>query len=610
MNYLKRTKIVRLIAISSLLTLVGCQLSVEKRRSSMDAIQLELQEAKERNQFISKKGSLRLPDEIRAALMPNPQGSVGKNIPLLEKRFDLFADQVPSRTFFLSLVEDTPYNITVHPNVEGKISLQLKKVSIPEVLETVRNVYGYDFRQTTQGIEVLPATLQTRSFHVNYLDVNRGGQSETQVSAGTLKSSTSSSSGSSSSGSANTSSSASDSSSQSGGGSSGSGSSGGQGINSKITTRSKADFWSELQIAVEAIIGTGEGRKVAISPLSSLIVVQAMPDELKKVEEFLKSAELSLNRQVILEAKIIEVELNDSFQAGINWSLVNGRIQSTLFGGDVIRNGIGQGSSFPIPEGGSSSPINVQPGKAASNAANNVNPFGGIFALTTNFRNLGAFIESLGAQGKVHVLSSPRVSTMNNQKALIKVGSDRFFVTNVSTTSTATTATTAQPTSNVTFDSFFSGIALDVTPQVNENGVVTLHIHPTISSVEDDTKNITVNGQSQSYPLAKSSVRESDNMVQARNGEMVIIGGLMQNQTSDLKEGIPILKDLPLLGNAFRHTVQTTKKSELVILLRPIVVESKTWANKLDETSDRFRRLEEEEARDENKFHCKGPNCQ
>jgi MSHA biogenesis protein MshL len=127
--------------------------------------------------------------------------------------------------------------------------------------------------------------------------------------------------------------------------------------------------------------------------------------------------------------------------------------------------------------------------------------------------------------------------------------------------------------------------------------------------VEDDIKNFTLNGQAQSYPLAKSSVRESDSMVKAKNGEMVIIGGLMQDQTTDLKEGIPVLKDLPLLGHLFRHTVQTTKKSELVILLRPIIVENNTWVEQLNQTSDHFQRLDDEVKKDERKYHCKGPNC-
>jgi len=573
------------------LLLFGCQLPKDKMSTAKD-IEVALQEASTQNVGSKKQTGLNLPTDVTRALMPSVQTNPTKNMATVEKRFDLVAEQVPARTFFLSLVEDTPYNITVHPGVEGKISLQLKKVTIPEVLETVKNVYGYDFRQTSQGVEVLPATLQTRSFPVNYLDLNRGGTSEIQVAAGTLSGAGSSNSSSSSA------------SSGSSGSTSSTGSSTPAGTNSKITTSSKADFWEELKKAVETIVGAGEGRKVAVSPLASLVVVQAMPDELKRVEEFLKSAELSLNRQVILEAKILEVELDDSAQAGINWGMVNGNVTNSLVGGSTIAKPFNFSDTIPRVASDLASTVGVTPGGRPLNTSSKVSTFGGVFALSMSSRNLSTFIELLGAQGKVHVLSSPRVSTINNQKALIKVGTDKFFVTNVSTTTTASTATT-QSTPNVTFDSFFSGVALDVTPHITDTDEITLHIHPTISVVEDDPKSLTIANQTQSFPLAKSTIRESDSVVRAKNGEMVIIGGLMQNQSSDFKQGIPILKDLPLLGNLFRHTVQKTTKSELVILLRPIVVNNGTPSEVIDDTLDRFRKLDEEIQNDEYRYRAK-----
>lgn len=586
-----------------ILLLAGCQLPRDKQTSSGKAMVAVLEEGSIGNAAMLKRGPTQsLPEDVKLALRPSLQSTSGKGLRTPEKQFDLFAEQVPAKTFFLSLVENTGYNITVHPDVDGKISLQLKKVTIPEVLDTVRNVYGYDFKQTPQGIEVLPATLQTRAFSVNYLDINRGGKSETQISAGTLKSSgaggASGTSGSTSgaSGTSTTSTGA--------GGSS-------LTVNSKVTTTSTTNFWTELKTAVETIIGSGEGRQVAVSPLSSLIVVQAMPNELKRVEAYLKSADLALNRQVILEAKILEVELSDSFQAGINWSLVSGAINATQFGGNVVAKPLSPNSALPILNSNlQGQTISAIPKQASTNAAaTNVGAFGGVFALSTNFKHLGSFIEVLGAQGKVHVLSSPRVSTLNNQKALIKVGSDKFFITNISSTTTSST-TSSQTSPTVTFDSFFSGIALDVTPNITNEDEITLHIHPTISEVQDDTKNFTLNGQQQSYPLAKSTVRESDSLVKARSGEMVVIGGLMQNQTSETKEGIPLLKDLPGFGHLFRHTVQSTKKSELVILLKPTVVKNDTWSEAVDNSLDHFKKMNEEIAKDENRFHCKGPNCQ
>lgn len=338
------------VALMVFLLLFGCQLPKDKMSVGRD-IEATLQEAATQTAVAKKQTALSLPTDVTRALMPTVQSSQGKNVSSIEKRFDLVAEQVPARTFFLSLVEGTPYNITVHPGVEGKISLQLKKVTIPEVLDTVKSVYGYDFRQTSQGVEVLPATLQTRAFPVNYLDLNRGGTSEIQVAAGTLSGGGSSGSSSGSSGSSTSSTSTT---------SSGSGSAGG--ANSKIVTSSKADFWEELKKAVETIVGSGEGRKVAVSPLASLVVVQAMPDELKRVEEFLKSAELSLNRQVILEAKILEVELDDSSQAGINWGLVNGNVTNSLVGGSTIGQPFQFSDTIPRIASDSANTVGVTPG--------------------------------------------------------------------------------------------------------------------------------------------------------------------------------------------------------------------------------------------------------
>jgi len=594
------SKIGHYFLIALLLFQVGCTSRPPARTvgQKMDGI---LQEGAAENHIIERAGpaKLNMTDNVKNALMPNLLATEQRrNLPKLEKRFDVFADQVPAQTFFLSLAQDTPYNIAVHPSVTGNISLQLKKVTMMEVLETTRTLYGYDFRQIRDKIDILPATLQTRAFPINYLDLQRGGSSAIRVTAGGLSSSSGSGS-----------------SSNSGGAFQSSTTNGTQGtgsapiINSKIETTSTSDFWSELKVSLETIIGGGEGRKVAISPHASLVVVQAMPDELRKVEDFLAKAELSLNRQVILDAKILEVQLLDSFQAGINWASIGKRFRVAEFGGDVAANQLTTDATFPFLNTNSITDTKTFTNPTGFDAALNPGAFGGVFALALNYRDLTSFVELLGAQGKVKVLSSPRVSTMNNQKALIKVGTDKFFITNVTTnTTTAANGITSNfPT--VTFDSFFSGIALDVTPQISNIDEVTLHIHPTISDVVDDTKTFTLNGTTQSVPLAASHVRESDSIVRAKNGQMVIIGGLMQDKQFDLKEGVPILKDLPIVGNMFRHRSKNGLKSELVILLRPIVVGNKTWGEQLDEEADRMLKINQEIINEDNKYKCQGRGC-
>lgn len=583
----KINRILKSALVTSIILPLGCApKSTPKLETPLNEMHRVLKQGICQDERIAMRGSNGpgpLPVRVQEALRPNITTSAAGAASITglpEKRFDLSADQVPAKVFFMQLVQDTPYNITVHPGVEGKVSLQMKKVTVREVLNTVRNVYGYDFRQTPQGIEILPAAIQTRAFPINYLDLNRKGKSEVAVLSG---------------GETNSGGTA--------GGTAVPSSTGGVGagttaqVSSKVTTETNTDFWNELVTAVNAIIGTGAGRTVAASPLSSMLVVQAMPNELRRVEDYLRGAELSLNRQVILDAKILEVALNEGFQAGINWDLVAGKMNFAQVGGNIVRTpGVLGEQPLPVtPFSNGGNPIGIGPGTTPFPVGGNVGTFGGVFALAMNYKNLAAFVELLETQGNVQVLSSPRVSTTNNQKALIKVGTDSYFVTNVSSSTTVVPGTTAaQTTPNVTFDSFFSGIALDVTPHITQDDVVTLHIHPRVSNVQNKDITIVLGNQEQTFPLADTQIREADSIVRAKNGELVVIGGLMKDQASTVRTGIPVLKNIPGLGRLFRHTFKQINKSELVILLRPIVVDNNTWVNELEKEECRLRQVDSE----------------
>jgi MSHA biogenesis protein MshL len=196
---------------------------------------------------------------------------------------------------------------------------------------------------------------------------------------------------------------------------------------------------------------------------------------------------------------------------------------------------------------------------------------GGAFTLALNTTDFSSLIELLSTQGTTRVLSSPRVATLSNQKAIIKAGTDEFFVTNIrSDTVTGTASSTSR---NVELTPFFSGIALDVLPQISAEGMVTLHIHPTVSTVTDQIKQLTVGGVTDQVPLAFSEVRESDSVVKARSGQVIVIGGLMRVGHSDASYGTPGLSRVPGLGNLFKSQQKRDDKSELVILLRPVVVD-------------------------------------
>ncbi len=276
------------------------------------------------------------------------------------------------------------------------------------------------------------------------------------------------------------------------------------------------------------------------------------------MSKYLDSVQQNMTREVIIEAKILEVQLKTNYQAGIDWTAL-GLSQLTT---DVVSV-----ESLPL----------ISPAVFSLDAHH-----GSAFA---------AVVKLLSTQGNVQTLSSPRIATLNNQMAVIKVGSDEFFITDVADTTTGS-GTTAQNTQDVTLTPFFSGIALDVTPQIAANGDVIIHIHPVISTVEDQTKTFTVSGQQQSLPLALSKIRESDSIVRAKNGQLIVIGGLMENNATEERGSTPFLDKTPVIGALFKRTDQNSKKTELVILLRPTVVGDNTWTNSMKQAAQGFKKVD------------------
>lgn len=472
-----------------------------------------------------------------------------------DARFDIQVNDAPARSFFQSLVNGTSENLMVHPDVAGRVSLSLKQVTLEQTLVAMRELYGYDFRRTAAGYLILPATVQTRLFHVNYLDLQRHGVSKTRVSSGQITQGSNTQYG------------------GAGGGSEKSEDEKGRPSvdisGTAVSTSNDSDFWSGLETDLKMIIGSDVGHSVVINRQSGVVMVRGMPQQLRDVGDYLDKTTSTVTRQVVLEAKIVEVELSDTYQAGINWAaLANTAGGHFLFGQAAPPNGFDV--NLLTPPG---TPINVAPGNPLNGFING--SIGGAFTLAADFSDFNAFIELLGVQGRTHVLSSPRVATLHNQKAIIKAGSDEFFVTKV--TSNTTTGTATSTSREVELTPFFSGVALDVTPQISDDGQVILHVHPTVSEVTDQKKSLTVSGTTDTLPLALSQIRESDSVVKARSGQLIVIGGLMRETRKDVDYKTPLLGDVPIVGKLFRSERKQSKTVELVILLRPLVVNDADW---------------------------------
>lgn len=466
-------------------------------------------------------------------------------------RFNVAATDVSLNDFFSSLVADTPYSVVLHPQISGSISLQLKQVTLPETMAIVQQLYGFDIRQQGLVFKVYPPGLRTESIAVNYLMLQRHGFSSISVNSGGVSQDNQNNQN----GQNNRNSSSSQGNFGQGNFSNQSQSQYGQQQfnGSTIQSESKTDFWKELEKAVATVLGDGPQRMVVVTPQAGLVTVRGMPDEIAAVKAFLGQSEQHMQRQVVLEAKIIEVTLNDEYQQGINWQNAIANIRSTGFNLSTS-------------------------GAVASNAIST--SLGGVTAISFNNADFNGVINLLETQGNAQVLSSPRVTAMNNQKAVIKVGQDEYFVTNVSTdTIVGTGGTTSSP--NITLQPFFSGIALDVTPQIDQNGSVILHVHPSVTETAEQNKTIRFSNEQIVLPLAQSNIRESDTIIRARSGEIVVIGGLMQTVTSDSESRTPVLGAIPLLGKLFTSVNKVEKKKELVILLKPTVVGEGVWQQQI-----------------------------
>ncbi len=541
-----------------------------------------------------------VPDEVTKALLDNNTIKTGSGKKVTE-RFDVSVRAVHAKDFFLGLVNGTGVNVVVHPEVTGTISLDLKDVTIADVLRVTRDIYGYEYKQDHGIYTIYANALRTQVFHINYLDVQRVGVSDTAVLVGRAQSSGQNGGGSSGGGSGGSSGSSGDTANLLGmleSAEKNKSSGGGQGITpgSRVQTLNHTDFWSSLHSTITSIIG-GESasRSVTISPQAGMIVVKALPSELSAVREFLERSELSVKRQVILEAKILEVRLSEGFEAGVNWGAISGQLAHAKNISDGFAIGV-DGTKAEVNEFRNLKRSIVLTDKDGGETIQQIDvreAIGGTFSSLLKVQDITKVLSLLETQGSVQVLSSPRVSTVNNQKAVIRVGSDEYFVTGISNNTTSN-ATSVSSTPNIELSPFFSGIALDVTPQIAEDGEVVLHIHPVVSDVTDQQKNFTVGDQDFSLPLALRGIRESDSIVKAKNGQVIVLGGLMQESKNKVDGKRPLLGDIPLVNSLFRTRNKASSKTELVILLRPIVVDSDTWQNQLEQSETRIQKIGDE----------------
>lgn len=513
----------RVAALLVALGLVGCASMSEPREPTrapaLDNRSVLEQELSEAAEPAPERSPVTAPPELSSDLLDFSQA------PRTRQRFDVQATDVPLTRFFADLGATQGVNILVDPGITGTLTLNMTSVTLDQVMSAVRDIYGYDYQRTDYGYRVLPNQIATRTYRLNYLNVARSGRSDTTVSGGQISQQDSVNNQSSS-----------------------------------VATETSADFWQGMETTIMGLLDHTEDRQVVVNAQSGLLVVRATPREHEVVAGFLDDAQLSLQRQVVIEAKVVEVTLNNEFRSGINWN---------TFADDLIAVGTDAGAGL------------------SANPLSGIGDIGGVFSLSVGDGNFNSMLQLLQNQGDVQVLSSPRVSTVNNQKAVIKVGTDEYFVTEVSSRDNDDDDSNAS-SPEFTLSPFFSGIALDVTPQISAENNVILHVRPSVTEVVERTKVITVGGTEFDLPLAFSSIRETDSIIRASSGQIVVIGGLLSQRQGASATGLPGLSQLPGLRFLFGQNRESQEKSELVILLKPVVYDEETTRNDLDRVLNRM----------------------
>ena len=504
---------------------------------------------------------------IPPVLMQAPILPVPKSAPKLETYTVVVVD-TPVKDLLFSLARDASLNVDISTNVTGKVTLNAVDQTLPQILERIAKQVSLRYVIDGPNLAISSDTPFWHIYRIDYVNMSR--ESTSEIGVATQISTT--------------------------GGGIGSGGSGeGNLSNTIVKNTSTNNFWAVLQANLRAILGSaGEEASttssvatpepavedtttsttdvtqtiavatpsvpaassitnpVVANPAAGLINIYATQYQHQEVQEFIDRVMANAQRQVLIEMSIVEVELSDRFQAGVDWSRLSDNNQAGSNGPSLISNLIGTTNLSTAPV--------FSLGYQSSNSV---------------IGNVTATIKMLEAFGTVRVLSSPKIMALNNQTALLKVVDETVYFT----VEQETTQTEGQP-AITTFTSEVHtvpiGMIMSVIPQINENDIVTLSIRPTISRItsfkEDPVPKLLKADFENLVPQIQ--VREMESLLQVGNGQTIVMGGLMQNKINKTKDGVPGLQDIPMIGNMFNYRDDLITKTELVIFLRPIVIKS------------------------------------
>lgn len=431
-----------------------------------------------------------------------------KEIPLLqleepekapERLYSISMRGSDIKSVLMSFSKESEYNIILDPDVTGTVTMDLKEVTLKEALDTILTPLGYLYQKEANIIRVSKPKPETRMFTLNYLATVRTGTAtvEAKTSGGVEEKGV---------------------------------------VSAKVISAEVADLWKDIQEGLKELLS--EGGKFIVNKMASVVVVTDYPSNLERVAEFLETLEGTIQRQVLIEARIIEVSLSDDFQMGLNWD--------RIFGGgrNMISGTITQTPFLPV----------TQPGPTQT----------GVFQFAFSYADVSGILHAMAQQGEINIISKPRITTLNNQMAIIKVGTEEVYFE-----ITEEEETLGRRKYTYTPEFFTIGVVLDVTPQIGPGDELTLHIHPVITEKIAD-REYPVGEGTGTVPIV--SIRESSSVVKVKSGQTLVLAGLLMEKTNQVTTGIPLLMKMPLLGPLFRHKQIKKTKTELVVTLTPTIL--------------------------------------
>jgi MSHA biogenesis protein MshL len=442
-------------------------------------------------------------------------------------------DWVDVREILKTVARSGGYGLQIAPDVEGMVNVHLENVSVGTALRSLLEPVDLGYELVDGVLMVYKHGLVTRWFSFDYPVTSREGRGELRIS---------------------------------GRGQVSGGDGGGEGSDqneSHVTSSAKMDIWPEIVSSLQTMVfgaqtessgegdqlsvslADGEGRSLVVSPMAGVIQATAEWKRLRQVEVYLGRMRDSLRRQVAIEVKILEVALTDEERTGVDWSAV----------------GESGASSFSMEQ-------------ATTEAL--TNPF---FKFVVSGKSVSGLIEAVEKQGTVKVISTPRITTLNNQKAVVRIVTEEVFYQAQVEPPIVTSGVTTEAVIAYIANYIPVGFVLDVTPQVGRDEVITLNVHPTIT----DIVRIESSPNDDTAPVL--SVRELDTVGKVRDGETLVIAGFISTGLNDQEQGVPILKDIPLLGYFFKRKVKKEVSTEMVMLLTPVILNedrSAAWAEEAE----------------------------